>query len=570
MKMTDIIEDLLLSKVQLWGTLWKKPFGTPSNSGKWQKRFFVIKEGYLLYYAENEKKDFDRKRYFNMHPKGVIPLGGALVSPSTDPIKMWAIKIDHDELQGPIFISTDSENEREKWMEVMKKSSRVTWRNAELGETMIQTLEQQSLELARDSQKYREQWHLEALALRDEMDKNEDLERLTAELEEEKQKIEETARELLEEHERTKKELEETMYAMQQVAKDQEQLSRASFDFKSDLEVLAQERERTVAELQKRETTMEKLENENQSLSTETVTLKDNLKKINDKTSELERELHQINERLLDKEKEAAVLAEEKKSFSIQAQELESSLHDLTVQKEMTESELREEIIARHDAERRLKNAEDSLARLDSALKESRPEPVTKQEKALDVEIFASVAHLKKFFEDIAMEAKIDADKPLIMKNALHARKSFVRKTKSFKFRKDRDRGVNRHSFASFRTIPHVPERQQVRNSVALGSLPYLTIEDEDEMDHPDLPSFHQLSAMGLSNRGAAPAPLNIPDFTGMIPTPAINSASSVNTLTESSTGDDSSSIDSQGGSKSTDDSGDFTEDLQIAFEEKV
>ena len=61
----------------------------------------------------------------------------------------------------------------------------------------------------------------------------------------------------------------------------------------------------------------------------------------------------------------------------------------------MTESELREEIIARHDAERRLKNAEDSLARLDNALKESRPTPVTTQEKALEVEIFANVAHLK-------------------------------------------------------------------------------------------------------------------------------------------------------------------------------
>lgn len=46
-----------------------------------------------------------------------------------------------------------------------------TWKNAELGESMIQTLEKQSLELARDSQRYREQLHLEALALRDEMDK---------------------------------------------------------------------------------------------------------------------------------------------------------------------------------------------------------------------------------------------------------------------------------------------------------------------------------------------------------------------------------------------------------------
>ena len=70
-------------------------------------------------------------------------------------------------------------------------------------------------------------------------------------------------------------------------------------------------------------------------------------------------------------------------------------MQDLTIQKEMTESELREEIIARHDAERRLKKAEDSLARLDAALKESRPEPVTKRDTELDVEIFTNVAHLK-------------------------------------------------------------------------------------------------------------------------------------------------------------------------------
>ncbi|XP_038072342.1 pleckstrin homology domain-containing family D member 1-like isoform X2 [Patiria miniata] len=561
MKNMDIIDDLLLSKVQLWGTLWKKPFGPTSNSGKWQKRFFVIKEGYLLYYAENEKKDFDRKRYFNMHPKGVIPLGGALVTPTTDPIKMWAIRIDHDEVQGSIFIATDSENEREKWMEVMRKSSRVTWRNAELGETMIQTLEQQSLELARDSQRYREQWHLEAMALRDEMDKNEDLERLTAELEEEKRKIEETARELLDEHERTKMELEETTAAMQQVAKDQEHLTRASVDFQSDLEILALERAKTMAQLETREDTMQKLTSENQSLSSETSTLKNNLKLIEDKTNTLQHELHQINERLLDKEKEAAVLAEEKKSFSIQAQELESSLHDLTVQKEMTESELREEIIARRDAERRLKNAEDSLARLDKALKESRPEPVTKRDTELDVEIFTNVAHLKKFFEDIAMEAKLDANKPMIMKNALHARKSFVRKTKSFKFRKDRDKTVNRHSFASFRTSPMVPSLgNMARYSIAMGNLQYLEADESTEEDQPDLPPCHQLSGSKAVSHTPA-ADTTIPDFTGMMPTPSLSSSDNA--------GDDSSSVSSQGGSKSTEDSGDLDE-LQIAFEEKV
>jgi len=32
-------------------------------------RFFIIKESFLLYYAENEKKSFETTKYFNIHPK---------------------------------------------------------------------------------------------------------------------------------------------------------------------------------------------------------------------------------------------------------------------------------------------------------------------------------------------------------------------------------------------------------------------------------------------------------------------------------------------------------------------
>ena len=38
-RMTDILyDDLLPSKVQLWGVLWKKPFGHNPYSSKWAKR----------------------------------------------------------------------------------------------------------------------------------------------------------------------------------------------------------------------------------------------------------------------------------------------------------------------------------------------------------------------------------------------------------------------------------------------------------------------------------------------------------------------------------------------------
>ena len=68
------------------------------------------------------------------------------------------------------------------------------------------------------------------------------------------------------------------------------------------------------------------------------------------------------------------------------------------MQKELTESELKEEIIARRDAERRLRNAEESLKRLESALHESHPTASTENPTEVDKEIFTNVASLKSEF----------------------------------------------------------------------------------------------------------------------------------------------------------------------------
>lgn len=37
-------------------------------------RFFIIKESFLLYYSESEKKNFESNKYFNIHPKvSILP-----------------------------------------------------------------------------------------------------------------------------------------------------------------------------------------------------------------------------------------------------------------------------------------------------------------------------------------------------------------------------------------------------------------------------------------------------------------------------------------------------------------
>lgn len=37
-------------------------------------RFFIIKESFLLYYSESEKKSFETNKHFNIHPKVRGPL----------------------------------------------------------------------------------------------------------------------------------------------------------------------------------------------------------------------------------------------------------------------------------------------------------------------------------------------------------------------------------------------------------------------------------------------------------------------------------------------------------------
>eukprot|EP00116_Pleurobrachia_bachei_P010266 sb/3470528/ len=69
--------------------------------------------------------------------------------------------------------------------------------------------------------------------------------------------------------------------------------------------------------------------------------------------------------------------------------------------------------------ERRLRLAEDSLKRLDGALRDSGLK--------VSLEIEADVTTLKSFFEDAAQEAEIQAKKHLLMEEAVRAKKNYER-----------------------------------------------------------------------------------------------------------------------------------------------
>ncbi|GAB6021695.1 pleckstrin y domain containing, D (with coiled-coil domains) member 1 [Chamberlinius hualienensis] len=263
--------------------------------------------------------------------KGVIPLGGCTIDPVCDNNQEYAIHIKSNEFNNLLQLIIIT---REREM-ASNASGSETWKNTQLGESLIRQLEHQGLQLCREKTG------------------------LFWELEEEKNTI-----------------LKE----------------------------------------------MSATEAENSKLSESQDSLKNMLKTIEEDTKLLLEEKEEVENRCKTNEIHAQILSEEKKLISDHALTLESSMQDLLTQKVLTETELKEEILARIDAEKRLKNAEEALHHLEDVIKTGGHSNMN----IVREEIMPDVRRLKKFFEDVAEEAKIDAHKPIIMKNAVLARKRYM------------------------------------------------------------------------------------------------------------------------------------------------
>ncbi|CAI9531556.1 unnamed protein product, partial [Staurois parvus] len=123
---------------------------------------------------------------------------------------------------------------------------------------------------------------------------------------------------------------------------------------------------------------------------------------------------------------------EERAFFVSESQALQTSLAELTAEKEQAERELKLQLKVQLDLERRLREAEEALRRLEAGLNST----VLNQDK--EEKMRADVSHLKKFFEDCIRNAEIEAMKPAIMKNSVYVPRAATRRIKSCRFHHQR------------------------------------------------------------------------------------------------------------------------------------
>ncbi|XP_075304540.1 pleckstrin homology domain-containing family D member 1 [Odontesthes bonariensis] len=425
------------TKVQLHGVLWKRPIGRPSN--KWSRRFFIIKDSFLLYYAESERKSFETNRYFNIHPKGVIPLGGCVVSAKEDMGMPFAIVVNLEDFTGTIALAAESEEDQVQWIEMLQESGKVTWKNAQLGEAMIESLEAQGLQLAKEKQEYLDKLMEETEELSHQRAQREELERLNQVLEEEKMKFEEVVLELKAEQEQIKVDLEGTAQSLKGVECEKEELSCLTVTLQKSIEELSHEKQRRLELLGVKEHEDKEVEEESSEPTCRESEDKDvlqDLRHIEEQMKILLKEKEQADEKLWENEQRAKVLQQESEYYSTQAQTLQQSLSQLTVDKRQTEAELKAEIESRMELEQRLKQAEEALQDLEKGLNS------LERTQERDERMKGDVTQLRKFFEECICAAEIEAKLPAIMKNAVYLHKAAARRIKSCRIQR---RASKRH-----------------------------------------------------------------------------------------------------------------------------
>lgn len=415
------------TKVQLQGVLWKRPFGR--QSAKWSKRFFIIKDSFLLYYAENERRNFESNKYFNIHPKGVIPLSGCRVDAKEEPGMPYAIKISHEDFHGNILLAAESEIEQSHWLEMLHESGKVTWQNAQLGEAMIGSLEAQGLQLAKERQEYFDKLMEETEELCSQREQKEELEKINQVLETEKSRFEDLVQELRGEQEKIKQELEVTIHCLKGVGEEKQELCSIRQNLQKTMEELSVEKQRAIAIL---EASQHQTQAAGSCMENPGASVQGKLQKIESKMQKLLEEKLQAESRIKENEERFRLLEEERAFYVSESQDLQNSLAELNVEKEQTEKELKLQLKVQLDLERKLHEAEEALRRLEASLNST----VLNQEK--EEKMRADVGHLKKFFEECIRNAEIEAMKPAIMKNSVYVPRAATRRIKSCRFHQQR------------------------------------------------------------------------------------------------------------------------------------
>ncbi|WKY11354.1 hypothetical protein Q1695_003149 [Nippostrongylus brasiliensis] len=410
--------------VQCFGTLWKK-YKKKNRPAKWSKRFFVLKECFLIYYSTRFKKTFQKTRRIDLHPKGIIPLIGCSIVCGGDVGKKHCLLIAHPQFPSAIIVAAPDFKTQDEWLKALRSATKISFKNTLVGETMIRELESRGVMLCEEKKTYEEKLELEAKARKEEHERAAELTRMKAELESEREKLIRTTKKLKDDYQNVKNELKVTNEMKMTLEQEKMSLNSKNEHLQSNMESLNIEKEKIKEQMESIMREREQFLLENQNLSTATCQLKNRLTEIETKTNCITVEKEKIEMLLQMNENKTLDLEKERQYYTSQTKELLLSLKEVSEQKELTESELRQQVMARIGAEKQLQGRYRTRA-------------------------YCQNCSVEEYFEQCAHDAQLEANRTGIMRQAIYARRSIRRSKRSIR--------------SSFRRQPATKEKDDSSN----------------------------------------------------------------------------------------------------------
>ncbi|VDK84050.1 unnamed protein product [Litomosoides sigmodontis] len=450
--------------VQHYGIMLKQS-KRKNRTAKWNKRFFILKECFLIYYKVSAKKLFEKTRRMNLHPKGIVPLVGCSVVAGQDHGHKNCLLITHTQFKSAIIVCAPDSKVQESWLTALRDATKISYKNTTSWEKLVEELESRGVLLSEEKRMYEEKLLAEAQARQEEHCRYLCLERVKDELERERERLIRMTKKLKDDLQSVKNELKITNETKRTLEQEKISLNAKTEHLVSNMQSLNLEKSKIEEQVSSIIREREKFLLENQNLSIVTCQLKNRLMEIETKTNCILAEKERVEAMLRLNEKKTIDLEKEREYYNSQTMELLNSLKEVSEQRDLTEAELKDEVMARIGAEKQLQAAEKALEHLETALKLTGA-----QMSELQEHIMPDVHKLREFFEQCAEISKMDASRPIIMRNAIHARRSLRRS-------KTRIRGSFRRKLA-----PAVTVKQ------SLPTTGYSTPTSLVEMSNPEEP----------------------------------------------------------------------------------
>jgi len=119
--------------VQRAGFLFKKPFYKKGLRNKFQKRYFVLKDSFILWY----KKAPPGSCNYGMYPEGCLPVGGCTVTQEGVDNNGYFFGVSHPEFHDRLTLRAETAQEAQEWIDLLKECKEATWDNALFGDAQV-------------------------------------------------------------------------------------------------------------------------------------------------------------------------------------------------------------------------------------------------------------------------------------------------------------------------------------------------------------------------------------------------------------------------------------------------